>query len=58
MASGSADRFVYIWDVASARLLYKLPGHAGAVNEVNFHPTEPVVASCSNDKKIFMGEID
>jgi len=29
-----ADRCVYIWDAATARLLYKLPGHEGTVNEV------------------------
>lgn len=35
-------RFVYIWDTTSRRILYKLPGHAGSVNEVVFHPEEPV----------------
>lgn len=29
---------VYIWDVHSAQLQYKLPGHHGSVNEVVFHP--------------------
>jgi len=57
LSSGSADAFVYITDISSRRILYKLPGHAGSVNEVDFHPTEPVIASCSNDKKIFLGEI-
>ena len=42
MASGSGDRFVYVWDTTSRRVLYKLPGHAGSVNEVDFHPTEPI----------------
>lgn len=36
------DRFVYIWDTTSRRILYKLPGHAGSVNEVAFHPEEPI----------------
>ncbi len=35
-------RFVYIWDTTSRRILYKLPGHAGSVNEVAFHPEEPI----------------
>ncbi|TMS18318.1 U5 small nuclear ribonucleoprotein 40 kDa protein [Larimichthys crocea] len=43
IAAGSADRFVYIWDTTSRRILYKLPGHAGSVNEVAFHPEEPIV---------------
>lgn len=40
-------RFVYIWDTTTRRILYKLPGHAGSVNEVAFHPEEPI------GKKIF-----
>lgn len=36
------SRFVYVWDTTSRRILYKLPGHAGSVNEVAFHPEEPV----------------
>lgn len=35
-------RFVYIWDTTSRRIVYKLPGHAGSVNEVVFHPEEPI----------------
>ncbi|CAL1287097.1 unnamed protein product [Larinioides sclopetarius] len=58
ITAGSADRFVYIWDTASRRILYKLPGHNGSVNEVNFHPKEPIVMSCSSDKQIYLGEIE
>jgi len=57
VTAGSADRFVYVWDTTTRRVLYKLPGHAGSVNEVDFHPTEPILVSGSNDKKIFLGEI-
>ena len=39
------------------RTLYVLPGHTGAVNDVDFHPVEPIIASCSSDKNIFLGEI-
>ena len=42
MSAGSSDRLVYIWDTTSRRPIYKLPGHAGSVNEVDFHPTEPI----------------
>ena len=28
---------VYIWDTSTRKLLYKLPGHSGSVNEVVFH---------------------
>lgn len=57
IAAGSADRFVYIWDTTSRRILYKLPGHAGSVNEVSFHPEEPIVLSGASDKRLYIGEI-
>ncbi|XP_014785310.1 U5 small nuclear ribonucleoprotein 40 kDa protein [Octopus bimaculoides] len=57
ISAGSGDRFVYIWDTATRQILYKLPGHTGSVNEVDFHPHEPIVMSCSSDKKIYLGEI-
>jgi len=57
ISAGSADRFVYIWDTATRRILYKLPGHRGSVNEVDFHPLEPIVASASSDQSIYLGEI-
>ena len=37
-----ACRCVYVWDALSRRLLYKLPGHAGSVNETALHPREPI----------------
>ncbi|CAG5134560.1 unnamed protein product [Candidula unifasciata] len=58
VAAGSGDRFVYVWDTTSRRVMYKLPGHAGSVNEVDFHPNEPIILSCSSDKKIYLGELD
>uniref|UniRef100_A0A8D0J262 Small nuclear ribonucleoprotein U5 subunit 40 n=2 Tax=Sus scrofa TaxID=9823 RepID=A0A8D0J262_PIG len=57
IAAGSADRFVYVWDTTSRRILYKLPGHAGSINEVAFHPDEPIILSASSDKRLYMGEI-
>jgi len=54
---GSSDRHVYVWDTTTRQIKYKLPGHTGSVNEVIFHPTQPIIASCGSDKKIFLGEI-
>ncbi|KAM9979392.1 hypothetical protein ACTFIY_008637 [Dictyostelium cf. discoideum] len=54
---GSSDRQVYIWDTNTKQLQYCLPGHSGTVNEVTFHPNEPIIASCSSDKTIYLGEI-
>ena len=42
VAAGSADRFVYIWDTTTRRIMYKLPGHLGSVNDVDFHKLEPI----------------
>ena len=30
-------RNVHVWDVDSQKLVYKLPGHLGSVNDVDFH---------------------
>eukprot|EP01098_Paradermamoeba_levis_P005182 TRINITY_DN2203_c0_g3_i1.p1 TRINITY_DN2203_c0_g3~~TRINITY_DN2203_c0_g3_i1.p1 ORF type:complete len:224 (-),score=60.01 TRINITY_DN2203_c0_g3_i1:271-942(-) len=58
ISCGSADNFVYVWDTTSRRILYKLPGHAGSINEVDFHPKEPIIGSGSSDKTIYLGEIE
>ncbi|KAI4456008.1 u5 small nuclear ribonucleoprotein 40 kda protein [Holotrichia oblita] len=58
VSAGSADRFVYIWDTTSRRILYKLPGHNGSVNDVDFHPNESIIMSGSSDKQIYLGEIE
>jgi Prp8 binding protein len=39
------------------RLQYKLPGHTGSVNDCAFHPTQPIIASASSDKTLFLGEL-
>ncbi|XP_026473601.1 U5 small nuclear ribonucleoprotein 40 kDa protein isoform X1 [Ctenocephalides felis] len=58
VSCGSADRFLYIWDTTSRRILYKLPGHNGSVNDVKFHPNEPIILSASSDKTLYLGEIE
>jgi Prp8 binding protein len=60
ISCGSADipTHVYIWDSRTTRLLYRLPGHKGAVNDVDFHPFEPIIASASSDRTIYLGEIE
>lgn len=57
IVAGSSDHQVYVWDVASQRILYRLPGHKGTVTEVDYHPTEPIIASGATDKTIYLGEI-
>ncbi|KAF2896925.1 hypothetical protein ILUMI_09249 [Ignelater luminosus] len=58
VSAGSADRFMYIWDTTTRRILYKLPGHNGSVNDIDFHSNEPIIVSGSSDKQIYLGEIE
>eukprot|EP01117_Protostelium_nocturnum_P004182 TRINITY_DN1548_c0_g1_i1.p1 TRINITY_DN1548_c0_g1~~TRINITY_DN1548_c0_g1_i1.p1 ORF type:complete len:359 (+),score=112.43 TRINITY_DN1548_c0_g1_i1:78-1154(+) len=57
ISAGSAERTVNVWETHSKKLLYKLPGHNGIVNDVDFHPDEPIIASCSSDHNIYLGEL-
>ncbi|UVC54534.1 U5 snRNP-specific subunit [Theileria orientalis] len=57
ICSGSSDQFVYVFDTVDQKLLYQLPGHLGTVNDVQLHPSYPIVASCSNDRTIYLGEL-
>ncbi|CAH8305929.1 unnamed protein product [Eruca vesicaria subsp. sativa] len=36
VTAGSADRMVHIWDTTTRRILYKLLGHKGSVNDCVF----------------------
>lgn len=44
IGAGGADGSTCVWDVDSKKLLYKLPGHRGTVNDMRFSPmdTEPI----------------
>ena len=54
---GSADRCVHIWEVESGMPMYNLGGHKASVNEVIFHPHQPIIASVSSDKTCLLGEL-
>jgi WD40 repeat protein len=45
VASGSSDRFVYVWDTNTRQIQYRLPGHDGTVTAVDLHPDEPICKS-------------
>jgi Prp8 binding protein len=46
--AGSGDRTMVIWDTRTGKLLYKLPGHKGTVNDARFAPgSEPIGMSFS-----------
>ncbi|KAL8729651.1 MAG: hypothetical protein Q9166_004600 [cf. Caloplaca sp. 2 TL-2023] len=58
IAAGSGDGTAVVWDAQSAKLLYKLPGHRGTVNDVRFVPgNEPIIVSGSSDRNLILGEL-
>ncbi|KAJ6084493.1 hypothetical protein N7486_011293 [Penicillium sp. IBT 16267x] len=58
IAAGSGDRSAVVWDAKTGKLLYKLPGHKGTVNDVQFSPNdEPIILSCSSDRNLMLGEL-
>ena len=47
---GSGDGSVCVWEARTSKLVYKLPGHRGTVNDVRFAPgDEPISESTSLD---------
>jgi Prp8 binding protein len=48
IAAGSGDRSVVVWDANSGKLLYKLPGHKGTVNDVRFSPNDEPISKFSH----------
>jgi Prp8 binding protein len=59
VATGSSDNptHAYIYDFATKRVSYALPGHQATVNEVAFHPKEPIVITASSDSILYLGEL-
>ncbi|EGX44308.1 hypothetical protein AOL_s00193g36 [Orbilia oligospora ATCC 24927] len=58
IAAGGGDRTVCVWDSDSKKLLYKLPGHKGTINDVRFMPgNEPIIVSASSDRTLLLGEL-
>lgn len=57
LAVGSADRVAYVFDVESGAIRHRLPGHTGVVTSVAWHPSQPILATASSDKRVFVGEV-
>ncbi|ODV95503.1 hypothetical protein PACTADRAFT_50218, partial [Pachysolen tannophilus NRRL Y-2460] len=51
-ASGSADRTIKIWDLASSKLKLTLTGHIMAIRGIVVSPRHPYMFSCSEDKTV------
>jgi Prp8 binding protein len=56
VATGCGDRSVMVWNVENNRLCYKLPGHKGTVNQIDW--TGNMIASASSDRNLFLGELN
>lgn len=52
VASGSDDSTICIWHTEDNRLSFKLVGHKGPVQEIDFTPSGAIVASASKDNTI------
>lgn len=57
VSAGSSDGIVNVWNTTNRAIAYKLTGHSGIVHDVRFHPREQIIASCSADKTILLGEL-
>lgn len=51
-ASGSNDRIIKIWDLASGKLKLSLTGHISAVRGLVVSPRQPYLFSCGEDKTV------
>lgn len=51
-ATGSADRIIKIWDLASGKLKVSLTGHISSVRGLAFSHRHPYLFSCGEDKQV------
>ena len=51
-ATGSTDRTIKFWDLASGKLKLSMTGHINTVRDVKISPTHTYLFSCSEDKTV------
>ncbi|CZT17567.1 probable U5 snRNP-specific protein-like factor and related proteins [Ramularia collo-cygni] len=57
IAAGGGDGSATIWETKSGKMLHKLPGHKGTVNDVRISPDGSMVLSASTDRTLLLGEL-
>ena len=57
LASGSGDKTVKLWDIASGRELRTLSGHSAPVTAVVFDPKDPLLASSDENAAIKLWDV-
>ncbi|KAL7299961.1 hypothetical protein TKK_0007277 [Trichogramma kaykai] len=50
--TGSSDRLIRVWDLASRQLKISLTGHKTSVKGIAISPRHPYLFSCSNDNEV------
>ena len=57
LASGSQDKTIRLWNVATGELIATLTGHTGPVKSVAFSPDGVVLASGSKDSTVRLWDL-
>ena len=57
IASGSTDKTIALWDIATGQRLHTLRGHGDAVNAVAFNRAGDMLASASSDHTVALWDV-
>jgi WD40 repeat protein len=57
LASGSSDKTIKLWDVATGNNIATLRGHAYAIRSLAFSPDGKALASGSNDTTVKLWDV-
>jgi WD40 repeat protein len=58
IASGSLDKTIRLWDVASGAELHSFIGHSKDITSIDFSPDGHILASASKDRSIKLWDVD